>query len=41
MVTSVAQAVDRIKSHWARQFTDESIEDVKKGRNGSVENVAC
>jgi hypothetical protein len=27
MVTSVAQAIDRIKSHWARQFTDESIDD--------------
>ena len=27
MVTSVAQAVDRIKSHWACQFTDESIDD--------------
>jgi len=27
MVTSVAQAVDRIKSHWARQFTDESIDN--------------
>ena len=27
MVTSVAQAVDRIKSHWACQFTDASIDD--------------
>ena len=27
MVTSVAQAIDRIKSHWARQFTDDSIDD--------------
>ncbi len=27
MVTNVAQAVERIKSHWACQFTDESIDE--------------
>ena len=27
MVASVAEAVDRIKAHWSRQFSDQAIED--------------